>query len=94
MFGGDTAHIQSGGIRAEINNNLIERLHGTIKDRTKVMRGLANRETAKMVMAGWQVHYNFFRPHQALKGKTPAEAAGVESPFRSWAEVVKMEGEE
>ncbi len=24
-----------------------------------------------------QIYYNFVRPHQALKGKTPAEAAGV-----------------
>ncbi len=24
-----------------------------------------------------QIYYNFIRPHQALKGKTPAEMAGV-----------------
>jgi hypothetical protein len=24
-----------------------------------------------------QIYYNFIRPHQALKGKTPAKAAGI-----------------
>ena len=35
----DADHIQSEGIRAELNNNLSERLQGTIKDRAKTMRG-------------------------------------------------------
>jgi hypothetical protein len=25
-----------------------------------------------------QVYYNYVRPHMALKGKTPAEAAGIQ----------------
>ncbi len=36
----DTKHIQSDGIRAEINNNLSERLQGTFRQRTKTLRGL------------------------------------------------------
>ena len=32
-------------IRAEINNNLRERLQGTIRDKDKVLRGLKARET-------------------------------------------------
>lgn len=35
------------------------------------------------------VHYNFFRPHSAVGNKTPAEAAGADAPFKSWADVVK-----
>ncbi len=31
-------HIQVAGITAEINNNLVERFHGTLKSRTKIMR--------------------------------------------------------
>ncbi len=87
-WGADTRHLQSGPFKVGRSTRAIERLHGTIKDRTKVMRGLANRNTAQLVMDGWAVHYNFFRPHMGLGGKTPAEAAGVKSPFRSWADVV------
>jgi transposase-like protein len=58
----------------------IERFHGTLKSRTKVMRGLKTLESALMFTQGWLVHYNFLRPHESLSDKTPAEAAGVEYP--------------
>jgi putative transposase len=67
---------QKVGIRARKTNNVIERLHVTLKDRTKPMRGLGEMGTAKVLLDGWNVHYNFVRPHQSLKGKTPAEVAG------------------
>ncbi len=88
-YGADTKHIPIKGLKAEINTNLIERFHGTLKDRTKVMRGLKNRETAKLFIEGWLVHYNFIRPHETLKDKTPAEVAGIKSNFSNWLGVVR-----
>ena len=88
-YGKDTEHIQSRPFALGDNTQKIERFHGTLKQRTKVMRGLKNIETAIDFVNGWLVHYNFFRPHQALGGKTPAEAAGAEAPFKSWKDVVK-----
>jgi transposase-like protein len=88
-WGADTKHLQASPFTLERSTRSVERLHGTIKDRTKVMRALANRESAKLVMDGWGIHYNFFRPHQSMKGKTPAEVAGIKMPFRSWADIVK-----
>ena len=89
VFGADTWHIQSKGFRGKINTNLIERFHGTLKSRTKVMRGMQNRETAKIILGGYLTHYNFFRPHQALGGRTPAQAAGIRFPYSNWVEVVR-----
>ena len=91
VFGSDTRHVQSGPFKLERSTRSIERFHGTLKDRTKVMRGMANRETAKLVMEGWLVHYNYLRPHQGLGGRTPAQAARVSVPFKTWADVVRME---
>jgi transposase-like protein len=88
-FGAETKHIRAKKLTAEPGTQLIERFHGTLKSRTKVMRSLWRKGTAKIVMDGWLVHYNFFRPHQALGGKTPAEAADAESPFKSWKDVVQ-----
>ena len=88
-WGADTKHKQSSPFDIGESTRSIERLHGTIKDRTKIMRGLLNRETAKLIMDGWAVHYNFFRPHGGLGGKTPAETAKASGPYRSWADVVK-----
>jgi transposase-like protein len=72
-----TEHIHSAGIRAtRKNNNIVERLNGTVRERNKVMRGLKNEETA--ITKGFEIYYNFIRPHQALNGKTPAEKCGIE----------------
>jgi putative transposase len=87
-FGSDTAHIQSQGFTVQPNTNLIERLHGSIKDRTKIMRGLKSIPSAYLFMDGWATHYNFFRTHDTL-GKTPAEEAGVTCPFGNWIDVAK-----
>lgn len=89
VFGADAQHIQSQGMTTDTHNNLIERFHGTLKQRTKVMRGLKSKETGQILLAGWLVHYNYFRPHEGLRGKTPAEAARVNFPYRSWREVVE-----
>lgn len=89
-FGGDTKHKQGSPFDTEANTNIIERMHGTIKSRTKVMRGLHTLESAKLFMAGWLVHYNFFRPHMSLKDRTPAQVAGIKFPFRNWKDVVEQ----
>ena len=86
-FGADTEHIQSQGFSIQPNTNLIERFHGTLKARTKVMRGLHNIESAIEFTDGWLVNYNFFRPHEALGNKTPAEVAKANFPYKSWRDV-------
>ena len=48
---------------------------GEVRDREKTMRGLKRRDTA--VLTGYQIYHNYFRPHEALKGKTPAEKCGI-----------------
>ncbi len=90
-FGADTKHIQAKGLTG--SKNIIERFHGTLKARTKVMRGLKKRQTAKLIMDGWLIHYNFFRPHQALGDKTPAQTARIKFPFRNWLDIVAKGGE-
>ena len=80
----------SKGIRAQINNNLSERLQGTIRDRDKTLRGLKARDTGQAYVDGLVTHYNYFRPHESLDGKLPAEAADAELPFSSWEDVAAM----
>jgi len=68
------------GIRTRETNNMVERLHGTIKDRTKPMRGLKSFQSTKSILEGFTIHYNYVRPHQSLGGKTPAQAARTQAP--------------
>ena len=86
-------HVVSQGIRAEINNNLSERLQGTFRDRDKTLRGLKSRESGQVYVDGMVINYNYFRPHMALKGKRPAEEAGAELPFDTWRDVANMKVE-
>jgi transposase-like protein len=84
-------HVKLKNIREGTNNNIIERLHGTLKERTKVMRGLDTDETAQRMMDAHRIYYNYLRPHQALDGKTPAERAGVDLQLEGnkWEELIK-----
>lgn len=52
----------------------MERLNGEIRDHEKVMR---IKEADTKILAGYQIYHNYFRPHEALKGKTPAEKCGI-----------------
>lgn len=69
-------HRRVPSIRAPESNNRIERLHGSEKERTKVMRGFDNDKGAAALAEGFRVHYNLVRDHMTL-GKTPGEAAGL-----------------
>lgn len=89
-FGADTKHIQVKGLTG--SKNLIERFHGTLKARTKVMKGLQTRKSAKLFTDGWLVHYNFFRPHEGIGNRTPAYKAGIKFPFRDWLDIVRKAG--
>jgi transposase-like protein len=71
----DAVHVAGVGMQGRLNNNRMERYQGTLKERTKVMRALKNSDTA--ILDGQRIYYNHIRPHQALNGKTPAEAAGI-----------------
>jgi putative transposase len=68
-------HIRHIRFKGDHNNNKIERMNGEIRDREKVMRGLKLSNTS--VLPGYQIYHNYFRPHMALDGKTPAEKCGI-----------------
>ena len=91
IFGADAKHIQTKGITHEINTNLIERFHGTLKDRTKVLRGFKTLDTADLLLEGFLVHYNFFRPHMTLGNQPPAEVAKIKLPFKTWTEFIRQD---
>ena len=59
------------------NNNHIERYNQDIKDRIKTMRGFFSYRRAEYFLNLKCIVHNFVNPHMQLKGKTPAEVAGV-----------------
>jgi putative transposase len=76
-FGQDRPqHIPKAGMgKPHANNNRVERLNGTLRERVKVQRGWKSMKT--QLAEGQRIQYNFVKPHMALDGQTPAQAAGV-----------------
>jgi len=91
VFGGDVKHVLSQGLQSPDNNNMMERLNGSIRERTKVMRGMKSVRTAEIVLDGWNTYYNYMRPHMGLDNKTPAQVAKLETPFTNWEDVARMD---
>ena len=70
------------------NNNRIERLNGTLRERVKVQRGWKSK--GSKIAEGQRIHYNFVKPHSALEGQTPAERASVGVGGQNkWLELLK-----
>jgi putative transposase len=88
VFGGAAKHIQSTPFTDVNSTNIIERFQGTLKDRTKIIRGFKNLKTAELLTDAWLVHYNFFKEHESLGNIPPAQKMGLITPFKNWAEVV------
>jgi transposase-like protein len=70
------------------NNNRIERLNSTLRERVKVQRGWKSYDTS--IAEGERIQYNFIKSHQALKGNTPAEASGIPTEGKNkWLKLIE-----
>ncbi len=56
------------------NNNRVERLNVTLREKAKVQRGCKSDKSA--IAEGQMIYYNV-KLRQALNGQTPAEKAGI-----------------
>lgn len=66
----------------EHNNNPIERHNGSIKSRTKIMRGGFRSDDGAIAFTNFKrTIHNFVNPHHELKGRTPAETAEINLPL-------------
>ena len=84
-----TKHIRHIHLKGDHNNNKMERLNGEIRDREKTMRGIKKMDTA--ILTGYQLYHNYFREHQGLVGKTPAELAGIKiEGHNKWMTVIQQ----
>ena len=73
-------------------NHKIERLHNTIRDRTKIMRGFhGSLFSAKSIMKGMEIYYNYIRKHQGINNKTPQEEAipTLNLAINKWLNLIK-----
>jgi putative transposase len=92
-YGSDTEHVIGNPFKEKDtgkSTSQIERFHGTLKDRTKVIRAFRDVETLNQFADGWLIYYNYFKPHQSLNGKTPAEEAKINYSVKNWADLARV----
>ena len=74
-------------------NHKIERLHNTIRDRTKIMRGLhGSLYSARAIMKGFEIYYNYVRKHQGIENKTPQQEAMrlLDLGVNKWLSLIRL----
>ncbi|MBS3076013.1 DDE-type integrase/transposase/recombinase [Candidatus Pacearchaeota archaeon] len=75
-------------------NIWVERMHNSVRQQTTGFRGLhSSVESAYALMKGIEIFYNFVKPHEALKGKTPSELAIPSLKFQTpnrWLELIQL----
>jgi transposase-like protein len=93
VFGSETHHVVTTPFeKKELSTNVIERWHGTLRDRLKPMRGMDKSETYQLVLEGFIFNYNYLRPHESLRDRPPAEVAKIHDfPYKSWQDVIKSQ---
>lgn len=84
-------HYRCEGFEDKVNNNILERLNGTFRERMKVMRSLSTHDGADAYVDGMRTYYNYIRPHQGIDGLTPAELAGIKLalPRNKWMGMIE-----
>ena len=68
-------------------NYIMERIWNTLRERIKIMRGFKASWSAKLLIDGFFIWYNFVRPHMTLKC-SPAEMVGLKGG--SWLELINI----
>ena len=85
-------HNQVTQLKGEGFNHPIERLHNSLRARTKIFRGFhGSIESANAILKGFEVYYNFIRVHQGIN-KCPYELA-TDLKLNSenkWLEIIEL----
>jgi transposase-like protein len=86
---GHVNHIRLETIQSKINQNDIERFHGTFREFDKVRRGFKGKE--QDISDGFRTYYNFIKNHMGIS-KTPAQASNIDLQLgqNRWLELLKM----
>lgn len=88
----EVRHNITNAMRGDGFNHKIERLHSSIRHRTKTFRGFhGSVNSANAIMKGYEIYYNFVRVHLAI-GKCPYELATdieLKNPNK-WLELIGL----
>jgi putative transposase len=82
QFGAETRRITARRVHTAAGIRFIRRVHDSLEARTRVVKGFKNIKSARNIISAWPVHYNYLRPHEVLRGNTPAQKAGIKRSLK------------
>jgi transposase-like protein len=71
------------------DEGLISTFDDIIDQRTRFVCALKNQATLEKFLSGWQLDYNYFKCQNRLGGKTPAQTAGINCPYKDWKSLLE-----
>ena len=74
-------------------NGSMARLRNAVLKRMESTRGGLSEELMESILGALAMSINLFEQSEQLGNQTPAEAAGVETPYQNWEDIVKKEKE-
>ena len=93
VYGADLRHIRSAQLLSasgSIEGIEVKNVQGMLRERRRILGTVRSEAAIDQVAFCWRVHYNLVRPHPALMGSTPREAAGLPYEARGWLDVVTL----
>ena len=73
----------------ENSDSSMARLRNGVTKRIGSARGEFNQVTMEYVLGALAMSINLFEQSEQLDGQTPAEAAGIQTPYRNWEDMVE-----
>ena len=68
----------------------IERFNNSLRERTKIMRQFNSLESAKSIIKGYEIYYNFCRYHQGIKAYPYERATNLKLGKNKWLDLIQL----
>lgn len=88
IFKCQVEHISMQPQEMKWNIELVDCMLNIYDNRFKIMGRVKSLDMINRLLDGWNVHYNYFQKQSKLGNNTPAEAAGLNYPIKSWKDLI------
>ncbi len=78
----ETRQVETRLILDKSDIRLLDEFQSVLATRSCILKRFKQFRNASLVIQGWPVHYNYFRPHEIANNTTPAYQAGIVSPLK------------
>lgn len=68
----------------------IERFNNTLRERTKTMRHFNSLQSAKLIMKGFEIHYNYCRFHTGINAYPYEKVTDLKLGNNKWLDLIRM----